>query len=359
MGYGAREAHQLYERAHALCRKLQRPVDPPVLRGLGLARLQGCLFDDCGELGQALLDDQSHDPITRTEGRYLLGVSAFWQGDLVRARHYLDGAIEAYDASHRDEHLALYAQDPKAVCLVRLALVELWAGDAGRADETARSALQIAVDLDHLMTIGYVITYAAILAAESQDLSRLAELLEDADLLWKRVSMRYLMVVGEALRGWLEVCEGSAGGIEKIVRSVAASRTDGETLHLTYTLLLLARARYLAGEFHQGRAATREGLSWLHKCNQRYLEAELWRVDGELAYRSGDTEAAAASLRNAVETATTQGASWLELRALHSLASRFPDQTLRQQLGDLIGTIPSGHELPAFRAANDLLSESS
>jgi len=293
-----------------------------------------------------------------TEGRYLLGVSAFWRGDLASARHYLDGAIEAYDVSHRDEHLALYAQDPKAVCLVRLALVELWAGDAGRADQTARSALEIAVDLDHLMTLGYVNTYAAILAAESEDLARLAELLADADLLWKRLSERYLMVVLEALRGWLDVCEGSAGGIEKIVRSVARSRTEGETLHLTYTLLLLARARGMVGEFRQGRAATREGLSWSHRCNQRYLEAELWRVDGELAYRSGETEAAAASLRSAVEIASAQGAGWLELRALHSFASRFPDQKVREQLGDLVKTIPSGHDLPAFRAATGLLSES-
>jgi hypothetical protein len=166
------------------------------------------------------------------------------------------------------------------------------------------------------------------------------------------------MVVLEALRGWLDVCEGSAGGIEKIVRSVARSRTEGETLHLTYTLLLLARARGMVGEFRQGRAATREGLSWSHRCNQRYLEAELWRVDGELAYRSGETEAAAASLRSAVEIASAQGAGWLELRALHSFASRFPDRTLREQLGDLIETIPSGHDLPAFRAATALLSES-
>ena len=285
-GYGSRDAHQLYERALSLCRKLHRPVDPPILRGLGLARLQGCRFDDCDELARALLDDESRDPIARTEGRYLLGVSAFWRGDLAKARHYLDGAIEAYDVSHRDKHLALYAQDPKAVCLVRLALVELWAGDAGRADQTARSALEIAVDLDHLMTLGYVITYAAILAAESEDLARLAELLADADLLWKRLSDRYLMVVLEALRGWLDVCEGSAEGIEKIVRSAARSRAEGETLHLTYTLLLLARARGMVGEFHQGRAATREGLSWSDSHNQRYLEAELWRVDGELAYRS-------------------------------------------------------------------------
>jgi DNA-binding SARP family transcriptional activator len=355
-GYGSKGAHQLYERALSLCRKLRRPVDPPILRGLGLARLQGCRFDDCSELGQALLDHESHDPIARTEGRYLLGVSAFWRGDLAMARHHLERAVDTYDVSHRDEHLALYAQDPKAVCLARLAVVELWAGDAGRADETARSALELAVDLDHLMTLGYVITYAAINAAESEDLARLAELLGDAELLWKRLPMRYLMVVGEALRGWLDVCEGSPGGIEKIVGSVARSRTDGETLHLTYCLLLLARARGMAGEFHQGRAATREALSWSHSCNQRYLEAELWRVDGELAYRSGEAEAAA-SLHRAVETASSQGASWLELRALHSFASRFPDQAVRDQLGDLVETIPSGHDLPAFREASGFLSE--
>jgi hypothetical protein len=113
----------------------------------------------------------------------------------------------------------------------------------------------------------------------------------------------------------------------------------------------------MVGEFRQGRAATREGLAWSRRCNQRYLEAELWRVDGELAYRSGETDAAA-SLRRAVEVASAQGAGWLELRALHSLASRFPDPALREQLGDLVETIPSGHDLPAFRAATGLLSES-
>jgi DNA-binding SARP family transcriptional activator/tetratricopeptide (TPR) repeat protein len=357
-GYGSHGAHQLYERALSLCRKLHRAVDPPILRGLGLARLQGCRFDECSELGRALVDHESHDPIARTEGRYLLGVSAFWRGDLARARQYLEGAIEAYDVSHRDEHLALYAQDPKAVCLVRLAWVDLWAGDAGRADERARAALELAVDLDHFMTRWYVLTYAAIIAAESEDLFRLAELLGDAELLGMRLPMRYLMIVGDALRGWLDVCEGSPGGIERIVRSVARSRTEGESLHLTYTLLLLARARGLAGELHEGRAATREALSLSHRRNQRYLEAELWRVDGELAYRSGASEAAA-SLRRAVEVADAQGASWLELRALHSLARAYPDdQALREQLGDLVETIPSGHDLPAFRVATGLLNES-
>ncbi len=207
------------------------------------------------------------------------------------------------------------------------------------------------------MTLWYVLTYAAIIAAESEDLVRLAELLEAAQLLGKRLPMRYLVIVGEALRGWLDVCEGSPRGIDRITRSVARFRTEGENLHLTYALLLLARARGMTGELHEGRAAIREGLSWSHRHNQRYLEAEQWRVDGELVHRSREPEAAA-SLRRAVEAADAQGASWLELRALHSLDSRYPDQALREQLGDLVETIPSGHDLPAFRAATGLLNES-
>lgn len=344
--------------ALALCRKVHRSIDPPILRGLGLARLQGCHFDESSRLGQALLDHESDDPIARTEGLYLLGVSAFWRGDLANARQYLEGAIGAYSLSHRHQHLALYAQDPKAVCLVRLALVELWAGDAGRAAETARLALQIAVDLDHLMTLGYVITYAAILAAESDDLARLADLLGDADRLWKRLSpLHYLAIVLEALRGWLDVQEGSAEGIDKIVQSVARSRTQGETLHLTYTLLLLARARGMVGELDEGRAAIREGLLWTQRCNQRYLAAELWRADGELAYRRGESAAAAASLRSAFEIANAQGTRWFELRALQSFGSRFADKAVREQLAHLVETLPSGHDLPAFRAATSLLGK--
>ena len=113
------------------------------------------------------------------------------------------------------------------------------------------------------------------------------------------------------------------------MQSVARSRATGETLHLSYTLLLLARARGLAGELPDGRAATREGLTWSRQCGQRYLEAELWRVDGELAYRSGEAEAAA-SLRRAFEVASAQGAGLWERRARHSLADRFPDLPVRE-----------------------------
>ena len=356
-GYGSKASHVLYERALSLCRKLSRPVNPPILRGLGLARLQGCRFNECGEFGQALVDHESGDLVAQTEGRYLLGVSAFWRGDLESAHGFLKGAIEGYHVSHRDAHLASYAQDPKAVCLVRLALVELWSGDPEKASRTAKSAHEIADELGHLMTRAYVVTYAAILAAEADDLPHLSSLLQSAEPLWERLSERYLILVLEALRGWLDVRNGSVDGIERILEAVTRSRQDGETLHLTYVLLLLARARGLIGEFREGRAATREALSWTQDHHQHYLEAELWRVDGELAYSGGELKGAAKSLCQAVEVANSQGAGWLKLRALFAANNRLTDQALRRQLGELLETFPSGHDLPAFQAAKELIAD--
>ena len=277
-GYGSQGAHQLYERALSLCHRLRRPVDPPILRGLGLARLQGCRFEECRALAQALLEHDVTDAVTMTEGRYLLGVSAFWRGDLAAARRYLEDAIETYQEVHRDQHLAVYAQDPKAVCLVRLAFAILWEGDAARAAKTARAALERAIELDHLMTLWYVLTYATMIAAELEDTACLTELLSKLAHLERRFPLPYLMTTAEALRGWLDVCGGFAGGVEKIERSVERSRAEGETLHFTYCLLLLARAYGMMGKFRKGQDAAREGLRWSERYDQRYLEAELWRV---------------------------------------------------------------------------------
>jgi DNA-binding SARP family transcriptional activator len=356
-GYGSKVSHQIYERALSLCRKLGRPVDPPILRGLGLARLQGCRFDESSDFAQALIDHESGDPVAGTEGRYLLGVSAFWQGDLKKSCQFLEAAIEHYDPEKREVHLVRYAQDPKAVCLVRLGLATLWSGDPSRAAAMAGSARNLADDLDHLMTSAYVVTYGAILAAEAEEFSHLDELLRQADRIWSRLSERYLKVVLDALRGWLDVRDGSWAGIDRIVQSVAQSRIEGENLHLSFTLLLLARARGLCGELHEARAAVREALAWSERCTQRYLIAELLRVDGELAYSLGETDVSLLSLRQAVDVSRAQGARWLTLRALQSLASRFPDPKLSAQLADLMGELPSGHGLPAFRAATAFLRE--
>ncbi|MEW2914805.1 AAA family ATPase [Leisingera sp. JC11] len=348
-GYGAERAHQLYERAMALCRKLGDPVDAPILRGLGLARLQGCRFADCDQMGSALAE--SSDPVAVTEGRYLLGVSAFWQGELARSRTCLESAIANYAPSHTSEHLTRFAQDPKAVCMVRLALTEFWQGDPRRAEKTARAAQALAKDIGQLMTLGYVITYAAIGAAEAEDLNRLIQLLADAEKLRKRFSMRYLSVVLESLQGWVDLCDGDRRGIKRIAQSVKRSRNEGENLHLTYMLLLLARAHERWGDAALARAEVAESLSLTAAHGQFYLHSELRRMEGNLALANGETDTARAALTGAISIARDQGALWSELKARTSFALGFPGEGAIPGLHALMTRIPSGQDLPAFRAA--------
>ncbi|MHA6347686.1 ATP-binding protein [Roseivivax sp. CAU 1761] len=354
-GYGSAVSHRLYERALSLCCKLDRPVAPPVLRGLGLARLQGCRFDQSTKLARALIDHESGDHVAATEGRYLMGVSAFWQGDLKTSLRYLEAAIAHYDPARSEEHLARYAQDPKAVCLVRLGLARLWSGDPESAMSAARTAAEHAERIDHLMTSAYVVTYSAILASEAEDYSSLAARLEEADCIWSRFSDRYLNIALSALRGWLEVQEGRMAGIDKILCATVPSRVDGETLHLSLILYLLAQARVQRGEWREASAAAREALAWSEQCNQGYLVPELLRLQGEIAFELGERDTACAALHRAVNVASAQGARWLTLKALHSRVGRFPDADLRRQLAALADDIPSGHDLPAFRAARRFL----
>ena len=128
--------------------------------------------------------------------------------------------------------------------------------------------------------------------------------------------MPYLMIVGEALRGWLDVCEGSPGGIEKIVRSVARSRTDGETLHLTYTLLLRPGSCH-GRRVRPGRAATREGSRGHTATTSAISRPSCGESMVSWAHRGGEAEAA----------------------PLHAVPSRSPARK-----GRLVGT--SGAPLP-------------
>ena len=80
----------------------------------------------------------------------------------------------------------------------------------------------------------------------------------------------------------------------------------------------------MLGEYDEGRAAAEEGLTWTRDNKQGYLEAELLRSQGALAYRGGDIGSATATLQRAVEVARAQGAGWLEQRALRSQATCFP-----------------------------------
>jgi hypothetical protein len=304
-GYAAPGAQETYERALSLCRKLDQLIDPAVLRGLGLASLSMCRFDRSRHYAQALLD-LADDPVAKVEGHYLMGVSQFWRAEFTDACHHLRAAIDAYQPGLATEHWVRYAQDPKAVCLVRLAFTMLWQGDAAGAQTVAADAHAFLATINHRYTSVYAFGWLAMIAAEAGDRDLLAAEVGEAQM-ERGQTLGYAGLVVELMSGWLEVLDHRASGLGRLSAVVEEFRGD-EGVHLTYGLLLRARAYLAAGEIEHGRAAVREAIEWGVAHDQRWAEAELWRIEGQLAASCGDLAGADDAHGRALELARAQGA---------------------------------------------------
>jgi predicted ATPase len=89
----------------------------------------------------------------------------------------------------------------------------------------------------------------------------------------------------------------------------------------TLFLALRAEAQAGAGQLDEALASLDEALAFVERTGERFWEAELHRLRGELLYRrSGGAAEAAAELERALHVATGQGAASLAERAVESLA---------------------------------------
>ncbi len=288
-------------------------IDPAVLRGLGLAALITSRFTGSMRFAQALLDCPD-DPVAVVEGHYLMGVNEFWRGNMRTSSEQLRTALDAYRPDLGPEHRARFVQDPKGVCLVRLAFTTLWSGDADEALTLDEEAHRFATSIQHPTTMGYVLIWSAMRAAEVDDRRSFRECVEALEEIGSRHTLEYAAENGKLLRGWLDVLDERPEGVPEIIAAMETWRDEAHP-HLTYGLTLLARFHLNAGDIDAGRQATGEGIEWCLAHDNRWVEAELRTLDAALLARSGDTAAAKEALQQAVAVAEQQRAYRPQRRA--------------------------------------------
>jgi DNA-binding SARP family transcriptional activator len=320
-GYSARLAYDTYERALVLSNRLGRRAHVTVHRGLGLADVMACHLDRAAIHAQALLDSGDDDPTAAVEGHYLTGVGAFWRGDLQRSATHLQAAIDCYRDDLGPRHRALYGQDPKAVCMIRLALTKWFLGRSDESLATADAAREFATDLDHPITWSYVFTYSQLLSLEAGRLDEVEQMAAATADLWDQHPLGSFTTIGALFPTWLAIERGDQAAIDLLRTQVDALHGVDQRLHLTHGLTLLARALLRTGDVAGGRAAVAEALDFGGRQGQRYLEPELLRLDGLLLAASDDRVAAIDSFTAAIELADSQGSAWLAERARESLGA--------------------------------------
>jgi len=106
-----------------------------------------------------------------------------------------------------------------------------------------------------------------------------------------------------------------------------------------------------------------EALAFVERTEERFYEAELYRLQGELLLQQSEhsAPAAAASFQKAMTIAHHQQAKSLELRAVMSLSRLWQQQgkkeEARQMLAEIYGWFTEGFDTKDLQEAKELLEE--
>jgi hypothetical protein len=152
-------------------------------------------------------------------------------------------------------------------------------------------------------------------------------------------------------------------GLAQMCQGLAALRDMGIDLAMSFYLTQLAEAYGRVGRIEQGLHLLAEARTMVDKTGERYHEAELHRLHGELLLRQAvpDMQAAEARFLHARAITRRQGAKSLELRAVMSLSRlwerRGKREEARQVLAELYGWFTEGFDTADLQEARELLEQ--
>ena len=167
---------------------------------------------------------------------------------------------------------------------------------------------------------------------------------------------------GIVLDGWALADGGRAlTGIARMEDGLGKYRATGAGLFVPYFLAVLGATHGAAGEGAAGQRRLAEALDAGRASGERWFEAELHRLKGELSLAGGDLVTAEACFLSAIAVAREQSARLWELRATTSLARFRADRGKRAEASNLLvpiyGWFTEGFASPDLRDAKALLDE--
>jgi len=389
--YGAPEVEKVYSRARELCQQLgETPTLFSVLRGLWVFYLVLGNLETSRELGEQLLRLAEHvkDTALLLEAHFAVGAASLWRGELAPARDHLELGTALYDSKLHASHAFLYGHDPGVNCLSSIAR-GLWAlGYPDQALKSNHEAIALAQALSHPFSLASALNLAAMLSQLRQEPQATQEWAETVIALSLKQGFPLWAAFGTILRGWALAKQGNrAEGIAQIRQGLAAFRSTGTGLGWPYNLALLAEAHGGMGQAEDGLSAVAEALAEVDKTGERFCEAELYRLQGELILQKDRQQTkghvrrpsrktrtqhraphaktvereAEACFVKAIAIAQQQHAKSWELRATMSLARLWQQQgnqhEAHQVLSEVYSWFTEGFDTKNLREAKALLNQ--
>ena len=294
----------------------------------------------------------------------VMGNSLLPRGEFVGARAHYDNGIALYDPNEHQSLGLRFGQEVRVVILSYRS-VALWLlGYPEAAQRDAEKALKHGRETGQAASVMFALYMTAIFhvlcgnysvaTTLAKDLFAVAE--EKRALLWKASGMMYEGCV-------LAATGHSAEAIETLTAGIAGYRSTGATLFMTMFLSFLMRAYADRCEVDNASRLIGEATTLIEVTKERWFEAEINRIAGEVALKSREPDAAKAEgyFVRAVTVARQQQAKSWELRASMSLArlwrSQGKPQQARELLAPVYGWFTEGFDTLDLKNAKAMLEE--
>src|SRR5262244_34021 len=320
------QARQFIERAEALG---EPPEDPlllfSVLYGVWAANYVAFNGDVTRELASQFvaLAEKQGQIVPLMVGHRLMGTSLMLTGDIPKGREHYNYAFALYDPAKHRPLATRFGQDVGVSIFVYRALAHWMLGYPETALADADHALEDAREGGHAGTLMYAqlhtsftnircAKYAAA-NAQSNEVVRLAD--EKGAALWK--------ALGTMEQGCVLALSGKASeAIQMITSGITTYLSTSSRVYLPFFLAHLSKAYAELGQFDQAWRCIGEAMTAVETTKERWYEAEIYRVAGEIALKLPQLGSSQAEtyFERALNVARAQQAKSWELRAAMSMA---------------------------------------
>jgi predicted ATPase len=298
------------------------------------------------------------------EAHRTLGTTLFFLGDFDTALDHCMQNIACYDLE-RHRFLAVRSgQDPGVASFAYAAYILWLLGYPDQALERLHETLSLARKVPHIYSLSFALCWAALLHHCLRQREAVQEQVAELMALCTQHGLPLYLAFGTTLHGRAFAAQGqSAQGIAQMRQGITRWRSMGAEIMRTYMLALLAEAYREAGQMQEGLAVLTEAMSITDEQGERWWEAELYRLKGELLLALSPNSVADVEvcLHHALDIARRQQAKSLELRAAMSLARlwqcRGQPVEARKLLAPIYGWFTEGLNTADLCDARALLEE--
>jgi predicted ATPase len=296
-------------------------------------------------------------------GHRITGILLMFMGELMRGHAHLTDALALYEPEAHQHLMFRFGQHPGASNHA-LTAWSLWlSGYPDKALRFCNEGIDIARGSKHTNTLCYALFYGGCCVnAFRGDADRVYEHACEIAAIAEENQLALWQAYAKILGGWAVVQRGRPDeGVAEIQRGLRELETTSTTLCLPSLWSLLVQGQMAVGQIEQGLNVTDMALGFVDATGERYWEAELYRLRGELLQMRGDITAAETAYDAAVRVARKQAARSLELRAAMSMCRLRTIMGRREEGRQLLEPIyrgfSEGMDVPDLREARMILDD--